>query len=93
MFTSRDGAALERLRATFATDYYHIWTSTDIIGVEVCAALKNAYTVAVGMATGLLDLDGGPDDAGAAMHNLAAALFGASAREMTRIVTLPGRQR
>jgi len=44
----------------------------------------------VGMATGLLDLDGGPDDADAAMHNLAAALFGASAREMTRIVTLMG---
>ncbi len=74
----------------FATDYYHIWTSTDIVGVEACAALKNAYTVAVGMAAGLLDLAGGPDAAGAAMHNPAAALFGASAREMTRIVALMG---
>jgi glycerol-3-phosphate dehydrogenase (NAD(P)+) len=90
VFTSRDAAALERLRATFATDYYHISTSTDIAGVEVCAALKNAFTVAVGIATGFLDLAGGPDDAGAYMHNLAAALFGASAREMTRIVTLMG---
>ena len=42
------------------------------------------------MSIGLLDLDGGPDDADAAMHNLGAALFGASAREMTRIVTLMG---
>lgn len=90
VFTSRDSPALDRLRALFATDYYHIWTSTDIVGVETCAALKNAYTVAVGMAAGLLDLAGGPDDAGAAMHNLAAALFGVSAREMTRIVTLMG---
>ncbi len=90
VFTSRDAAALARLRATFATDYYHIWTSTDIIGVETCAALKNAYTVAVGMAAGLLDRAGGPDEAAAAMHNPAAALFGASAREMTRIVALMG---
>ena len=38
----------------------------------------------------MLDLEGGPDDAGAAMHNVAAALFGASAREMARIVGLLG---
>ena len=90
VFTGRDAPALSRLRTIFATDYYHIWTSTDIVGVETCAALKNAYTIAIGMATGLLDLDGGPDNAGASMHNLAAALFGASAREMSRIVGLLG---
>jgi len=90
VFTGRDAAALNRLRTTFATGYYHIWTSTDIVGVEACAELKNAYTIAIGMATGLLDRDGGPDNAGASMHNLAAALFGASAREMSRIVGLLG---
>lgn len=90
VFTGRDGGTLDELRRFFATGYYHIWTSTDIVGVEVCAALKNAYTLAVGMATGLLDLAGGPDDTGAAMHNVAAALFGASAREMARIVGLLG---
>ncbi|MGE5602308.1 MAG: NAD(P)H-dependent glycerol-3-phosphate dehydrogenase [Nitrososphaerales archaeon] len=90
VFTGRDGETLSRLRSIFAGKYYHIWTSTDIVGVEVCAALKNAYTLAVGMATGMLDLEGGPDDAGAGTHNVAAALFGASAREMTRIVGLMG---
>jgi glycerol-3-phosphate dehydrogenase (NAD(P)+) len=90
VFTSRDSGALARLKAAFATPYYHIWTSTDIIGVEVCAALKNAYTVAVGMAAGLLDRETSPDEAGAEMFNLAAALFGASAHEMTRIVGLLG---
>jgi glycerol-3-phosphate dehydrogenase (NAD(P)+) len=99
-FTGRDEAALRRLRQLFHTDYYHIWLSTDIVGVETCAALKNAYTLAVGLAGGLLergrggrgvhDHDGGVDEAGAGMHNLAAALFGVSAREMTRIVTLMG---
>lgn len=90
VFTGRDAATLDYLRGIFATPYYHIWTSTDIVGVETCAALKNAYTLAVGIATGLLDLDGGPDDAGAHMHNVAAALFGASAREMARIVGVMG---
>jgi glycerol-3-phosphate dehydrogenase (NAD(P)+) len=90
VFTGKDEETLQRLRRVFKTNYYHIWTSTDMVGVEVCAALKNAYTLAVGMAAGLLDLEGGPDDAGAAMHNVAAALFGASAREMSRIVGLLG---
>ena len=90
LFAGRDAETLAALRSLFATPYYHIWTSTDIVGVEVCAALKNAYTLAVGIATGQLDLAGGPDNAGAGMHNLAAALFGASAREMTRIVSLLG---
>ena len=90
VFTGRDEAALRRLRELFRTDYYHIWLSTDIAGVEVCAALKNAYTLAVGLAGGLLERAGGVDEAGAGMHNLAAALFGVSAREMARIVTLMG---
>ncbi len=89
-FTSRDADALARLKATFQTSYYHITTSTDIIGVEVCAALKNAYTVAVGIASGLLEAAGGVDEAGAGMHNLAAGMFGASMREMARIVALMG---
>lgn len=90
VFTGRDEAALRRLRQLFRTNYYHMWLSTDIVGVEVCAALKNAYTLAVGLAGGILEQAGGVDEAGAGMHNLAAALFGISAREMTRIITLMG---
>lgn len=90
VFAGGDSGALMRLRSLFSTDYYHIWTSTDLVGVEACAALKNAYTLAVGLAAGFLERAGGPDEAGAHMHNLAAALFGASAHEMVRIVGLMG---
>jgi glycerol-3-phosphate dehydrogenase (NAD(P)+) len=90
VFTSRDEVLLQRLRDLFGTGYYHIWLSTDIVGVEACAALKNAYTLAVGLAGGILERSGGVDAADAGMHNLAAALFGASAREMARIVGLMG---
>jgi glycerol-3-phosphate dehydrogenase (NAD(P)+) len=89
-FTSRDAAVLPGLRSLFKTPYYHIFLSTDIIGVEVCVALKNAYTLAVGLAEGMLDRLGGLDEAGARNHNPAAALFGASAREMARLVSLLG---
>jgi glycerol-3-phosphate dehydrogenase (NAD(P)+) len=90
VFTSHDRQALERLRGIFRTSYYHIWLSTDVIGVEVCAALKNAYTLAVGLASGLLERAGGVDDAGAWMHNTAAALFGVSNAEMSQLVALMG---
>jgi glycerol-3-phosphate dehydrogenase (NAD(P)+) len=89
-FTSRDAKALDLLRETFKTSYYHIFLSTDVLSVEAGVALKNAFTLAVGMADGMLDQLGGPDEAGAQNHNPAAALFGASAREMARLVTILG---
>ena len=89
VFTSRDAAALERLQATFATDYYHIWTSTDIIGVEVCAALRTrtpwrsawrpaSWTWQVGRTTRTRRC------------TTLRRPSSARAREMTRIVTLMG---
>ena len=90
IFTARDEAILYRLRDLFHNDYYHVWLSTDLVGVEACAALKNAYTVAVGAAGGMLDRAGGPDELGVGMHNLVAAVFGGSAWEMSRILALVG---
>jgi glycerol-3-phosphate dehydrogenase (NAD(P)+) len=89
-FTSRDVAILPALRALFKTPYYHIFLSGDIIGVEACVALKNAYTLAVGLAEGMLERIGGIDEAQARNYNPAAALFGATATEMTRLVSLLG---
>ena len=59
----------------FRTDYYHIFTTNDIVGLEIAVALKNAYALGVGLANGLLKKQNGPDQAGAYMHNMAAALF------------------
>ncbi len=90
VFASRNRGALPYLQGLFRTPYYNIWLSSDILGVESCAALKNAYTLAVGLAAGALIRVGGVDEAGAGMHNLAAALFGASAAEMAKVVALMG---
>lgn len=88
-FTSRDAGALPGLRDLFKTSYYHIFLTTDIIGVEVCVALKNAYTLAVGLAEGMLD-QLPPDEAGMRNHNPAAAIFGVTAKEMARLVSVLG---
>ncbi len=89
VFGSRWPKVLGRLVALLQTSYYHIWQAEDVVGLEVCAAMKNAYTLGVGLATGLLERAGGPDG-NAFMHNLAAALFAQAAVEMVQMVRLLG---
>lgn len=85
VFVSREAAVAERLRSLFSTPYYHIWTSTDLIGVEVCVAMKNPYALAVGLAAGVLERQS-PDVANAHMHNYAAAIFAQGLAETAILV-------
>ena len=41
------------IKKMLATDYYHISESSDINGVEVCAAIKNIFSMVIGAASGL----------------------------------------
>jgi glycerol-3-phosphate dehydrogenase (NAD(P)+) len=90
VFGSRDGEAAERLAATFRTSYYHVWTTSDLVGLEICAALKNAYTLGVGLVHGILEKAGGIDAAEAHMHNLASAIFAQSCTEIERMLQAVG---
>jgi glycerol-3-phosphate dehydrogenase (NAD(P)+) len=90
VFGSPNGAVLERLAATFRTSYYHVWKTTDLRSLEICAAFKNAYTLGVGLAAGWLEKSGGVDPAEAYMHNLAAAIFGQGCTEMARWLEIAG---
>ena len=72
---------LDRLLALVDTPYYHARARTDLIGVELCAALKNFYTLAIGYAAGQLERKGKAPN-GALMHNLAAGLFTQAMAEM-----------
>ncbi len=93
VFGARSLDALERLAATFRTPYYRVWTTTDLVGLEICAALKNAYALGVGLVSGLMEQSGGPDSADAHMHNLAAALFAQACAEMDAALQLMGATR
>jgi glycerol-3-phosphate dehydrogenase (NAD(P)+) len=93
VFGSRDASTAERLASMFRTSYYHVWTTADLVGLEFCAALKNGYTLAAGMSQGILERGGGIDDAGAQMHNLAAAVFAQACTEMERMLRVVGSTR
>jgi len=89
-FGSRDAGAVERLAEAFRTPYYHVRTTTDLAGLEFSAALKNAYTLGVGLAAGLVEKAGGADEASAYMHNLEAATFAQACVEMGRVLEIVG---
>ncbi|MER8753617.1 hypothetical protein NKH57_31240 [Mesorhizobium sp. M1050] len=78
-------AASRLLRAPF----YHARASSDLAGVEICAAFKNFYTLAVGAPVGLLERDNKAPN-GALMHNLASSLFSQSLQEMAILVEALG---
>lgn len=86
VFCGKELHDLQKLREIFTTNYYHIRLSTDVTGVEVCAALKNAYALGVGLAMGMMDQQG-PDGL-ANMYNPQAALFGQSCLEMRRLLRI-----
>jgi glycerol-3-phosphate dehydrogenase (NAD(P)+) len=84
-----DATFLKWIISLLATPYYHARPSTDVVGVEACAALKNFYALAVGFPAGLLAKQGKASN-GALMHNLAAGLFAQALMEMTRAVGFMG---
>ena len=67
VFANSDIKVINQIKKLVSTDYYHIFTSTDVIGVETCAAIKNIYAMVVGSSKGL---------------NTAAALLQQSINEM-----------
>ena len=88
VFCGDDLGVLGRLKGIFATNYYHIWPSTDVTGVEICAAMKNAYALAVGIGLGMMEKDG-PDGVAEA-YNPQAALFAQGCTEMRKMLALLG---
>ena len=89
VFVGHDASAAEKLAALFRTPYYHVWISTDFVGVEVCAATKNCYALGAGFMEGILDREDG-SEVRYRNYNYGAALFGQAARELGRFMELLG---
>lgn len=88
VFTGPNPIVLDQLHDWLATPYYHVWTSTDVTGVETCAALKNAYALGVSLAVGMMERDG--LDGVAWSYNPQAALFAQGCLEMRRMLKFMG---
>jgi len=89
VFTGEDMVALDELAGIFRTDYYHVWTSRDFIGCEVCAAIKNCYAFGAGFMDGILDRED-EQESRYRNYNYGAALFGQATRELGQWMELLG---
>ncbi len=73
----------------FRTDYYHPRISNDMMGVEICAAFKNFFAIAVGWAHGALETMPEAENK-ARNNNPAAILFDQAVRELMVITMALG---
>ncbi len=85
VITGRDAAVCRDLAAALRTPYYHVSTSEDAVGTEVCAALKNAFAMGVAFGAGMHAATGG-EPGSIAMHNVESAVFAQAVVEMRRVI-------
>ncbi|MES1175912.1 MAG: hypothetical protein ABUL62_16445 [Myxococcales bacterium] len=89
VLTGRNAASCDAWADLARGPYYHVLTSADPVGTEVCAALKNAYAMGIGFVAGLHEKRGGAPGS-IAMHNAEAALYAQAIAEAERLVELLG---
>ena len=89
VIVSHDIALADRLCADLETDYYHPRPSTDMIGVETCAAFKNFFAIAVGWAHGAQE-QLPPSENKSLNNNAAAVIFDQAVRELMILTTALG---
>jgi glycerol-3-phosphate dehydrogenase (NAD(P)+) len=77
-----DAAIAARIQQEFSSETLRLYTSTDVIGVELGGALKNVVAIAAGVAVGV-----------GLGHNSAAALITRGIAEITRLSVACGGRR
>lgn len=85
-FCGDDLEVLERIKTIMQTDYYHISTTTDVIGIESAVALKNGYALGVALTIGINQKRFGLDSE--LHYNSQAAVFGQALEEMYKLLDL-----
>ena len=86
VFASRDLTAAQHCQKLFSTPVYKVQITTDVIGVGLCAGLKNVFAVAMGFCDGVESKAG----VRAKMDNSKAALLLEAVAELSKIVRAMG---
>ena len=84
---NKDIKIAQWLQELLRTNYYHISITNDIIGVEVCAAIKNIFSMIIGSAKGLNLKEKNNNQNEIDNHNTAASLFSQCLYEMELFVS------
>ena len=82
VFANSNIEVANKIRDLVSTNYYHVFTSNDVIGVEVCAAIKNIYSMIIGASIGLSSFDNSKVNKNKNYLNTAASLLQQSVNEM-----------
>lgn len=82
LVASHDAATTERVQAEFRASYFRLYGSDDVVGVELCGALKNVIAIAAGVVEG-----------SGLGHNALAALITRGLAEIARLTTAAGGRR
>jgi len=82
VFANKDIKIVKQISQLVSADYYHVFTSDDVVGVETCAAIKNIFSMAIGASQGLCHLNASKEIREKNYFNTAAALIQESIHEM-----------
>ena len=82
VFANLDIKIAHRIAQLVSTDYYHVFTSEDVVGVETSAAIKNIFSIVLGASRGLCHSEASNEIREKNYLNSAAALFRQSINEM-----------
>lgn len=87
VYASKDLVAGRHCQQVFRNSRYLVEVCQDIIGVEICAALKNVYAIGLGICEGFAQGRGAPH------KNAKGGIFNYAVLEMARIVEVMGGNR
>lgn len=79
--------SLESFLPSFRTPFYRVHAGSDLVGLELCAILKNAYAILLGICDGRFG-----NAEGRLYDNLKAFLLAKALEEMARIIEAAGGQ-
>lgn len=87
-FCGKNLKTLEMMKSVMTTDYYHIITTTDVIGIESAVALKNGYALGITLTIGENIAKTGNEDE---IHfNSQAGIFLEASKEMHKLIAMQG---
>ena len=82
VFANKDIKIVKQISQLVSANYYHVFTSDDVVGVETCAAIKNIFSIAIGASQGLCHSNASKEIREKNYFNTAAALIQESIHEM-----------
>ena len=82
VIANKEASIAKKIASMLNTNYYHTSFSDDLHGVEVCAAVKNIFSMAVGAAKGLCSKNASNEIREKNYLNTASALIKQSVQEM-----------